>query len=514
MCNLLARRLCDLDLLMNQAPPATFSLRQRLGLILGPLLFMIFWYFIDLPGLSEQGEAVLACTLWIATWWITEAIPIEATSLLPILLFSLTRGADLETITSAYGHRLIFLFLGGFVIALAIERGGLHRRIALRIIFWVGTAAPRIVLGFMVATGFLSMWISNTATALLMMPIGLAVVRQMHFSAEGHEENQARIAKALMLAIAYSASIGGTATLIGSPPNLVFATVVENLLGVEISFARWMAFGLPFSIGLMVVGWWLLVRVGFKLTAEAAPGGREAIYRQLRQLGPMSSEEKWVLAVFSFTALAWISRSYLLNLLFPQLDDTVIAILGAMFLFVLPAPSQPGRRLINWTEAVKLPWGVLLLFGAGLALAGAFRDSGLAVWIGQQLEGLEALPLLLLILVITAMVNFLTEITSNVATASMILPIIAALATGLGVHPFGLMVPAILATSCAFMLPVATPPNAVVFSSEMLSMRDMVRAGFFLNLISIGLIALYVYALLPLIWGLDLGAFPAEMSQP
>lgn len=499
---------------MNQPPPPTFSLRQRLGLILGPLLFIVFWFFVELPGLSEQGGAVLACTLWIASWWVTEAIPIEATSLLPILLFSLTGGADLETITSAYGHRLIFLFLGGFVIALAIERWDLHRRIALRIIWLVGTGAPRIVLGFMLATGFLSMWISNTATALMMMPIGLAVVRQIQQSAQAEGMDIPHMAKALMLAIAYSASIGGMATLIGTPPNLVFATVVENLLGGEVSFARWMMFGLPFAAGLMVLGWWLLVRVGFNLSSEAIPKGRQVVYRELRQLGPMSPEEKWVLAVFIFTAVAWITRSYLLNRLFPQLDDTIIAILGAMFLFVLPAPSQPGRRLMDWTQAVKLPWGVLLLFGAGLALAGAFSDSGLAEWIGQQLGGLEALPLILLVLIITALVNFLTEITSNVATASMILPVIAALASGLNIHPFGLMVPAILAASCAFMLPVATPPNAVIFSSDMVSMRDMIRMGFRLNLLSIVLIALYAFLLLPLLWGLDLGEFPADMRRP
>jgi len=262
---------------MNPPPPPTFSLRQRLGLILGPLLFIVFWFFVELPGLSEQGEAVLACTLWVATWWITEAIPIEATSLLPILLFSLTGGADLATITSAYGHRLIFLFLGGFVIALAIERWDLHRRIALRIIWLMGTGAPRIVLGFMLATGFLSMWISNTATALMMMPIGLAVVRQIQRSAQAEGMDFHRMAKALMLAIAYSASIGGMATLIGTPPNLVFASVVENLLGVEVSFARWMIFGFPFAAGLMLLGWWLLVRVGFNLRTESIPKGRQVV---------------------------------------------------------------------------------------------------------------------------------------------------------------------------------------------------------------------------------------------
>jgi sodium-dependent dicarboxylate transporter 2/3/5 len=499
---------------MNQSPPATFSLRQRLGLILGPLLFIICWFFVELPGLSPEGQSVLACTLWIATWWITEAIPIEATSLLPILLFSLTGGADLETTTSAYGHRLIFLFLGGFVIALAIERWQLHRRIALRIVYLVGTASRRIVLGFMVATGFLSMWISNTATALMMMPIGLAVIRELLGNTADPSVAHQRLAKALMLGIAYAASIGGMATLIGTPPNLVFASVVEKLLGTEVTFARWFIFGMPFATGLMALGWWLLVRVVFRLTNDPLPGGRAAIHRQLRQLGPMTPEEKWVLAVFLFTAVAWITRSYLLNRIFPELDDTIIAILGAMFLFVLPCPSHPGQRLMDWSQAVKLPWGVLLLFGAGLALAGGFSSSGLAAWIGLQLQSLEVLPMLLLILAITTVVNFLTEITSNVATASMMLPIIAALAAALDIHPFGLMVPAILAASCAFMLPVATPPNAVVFSSGMVSMQDMVRAGFRLNLLSIVLITIYVCLLLPLLWDLDLGSYPAEMLRP
>lgn len=490
-----------------------FSLRQRLGLALGPVLFIVFWFFVDLPGLAPEGQAVLACTLWIATWWITEAIPIEATSLLPILLFSLTGGADLETTTSAYGHRLIFLFLGGFIIALAIERWQLHRRIALRIVLLVGTASRRIILGFMLATGLLSMWISNTATALMMMPIGLAVVRQLGGEREGASPLQQRFAKALLLAIAYAASIGGMATLIGTPPNLVFASVVEELLGVEVTFARWFGFGLPFAALLLLIGWWLLVRGVFQLDATPLAGGRDTVHRQLRQLGPMTPEEKWVLAVFAFTALAWITRRYLLNRLFPHLDDTLIALLGAMFLFVLPAPSHPRQRLMDWQHTVKLPWGILLLFGAGLALAAGFRDSGLAEWIGSHLHALELLPLLLLILVIAALVNFLTEITSNVATASMILPIIAGLAAALDLHPFGLMVPAILAASCAFMLPVATPPNAVAFSADLITMRDMVRAGFWLNLLSILLITLYVFFLLPLLWGIELGEYPAGFSD-
>ena len=474
---------------------------RRIGLILGPLLFVVFQSWVHPEGMSEPARAVLASTLWVATWWITEAIPIPVTSLLPIVLFPMTGALPIQRTTEAFGHPLIFLYVGGFIIAVAIERWNLHRRIAMNIIYWVGTNTRMIVLGFMLATALLSMWISNTATAVMMLPIGMAVVTHL----AGDSAQKAQIGKILMLAIAYAASIGGVATLIGTPTNLVLAGVIEELYGKEISFTEWFVFGLPISIVLLTICWIYLTRVAGKLGVSSIPGGRAEIRRQLHALGKLTYEERIVGIVFAATALCWILRSFVLNQWLPGLNDTIIAIAGASILFFLPS-RQKSQMLLDWEAAVRIPWGIILLFGGGLALAAGFQTTGLAEWIGSQLTLLEGVHLVILILVLIAAVNFLTEITSNVATASMILPILASLALAINVHPYGLMVAATVAASCAFMLPVATPPNAVVFGSGYLRIPDMVRTGIWMNLISIVLLTLAVYLLLPEIWQIDLHA--------
>lgn len=490
-------------------PSNSYRPRQILGLLLGPVLFFLTLFFLPLQGLEPTGRAVLASALWIATWWISEAIPIEATALLPLVIIPLSGGLDLATVGASYGHKMVFLYLGGFLIALAIERWNLHRRIALTIISWVGTQPAQLVGGFMLATAALSMWISNTATSLMMMPIGLAVVKEMQADNGGESTP---FAKALMLGIAYSASIGGTATLIGTPPNLVFASVVKEIFDIEISFALWFVFGLPFAMVMLGICWWVLTRWVYRLSGQPNAAGKAIIQSQLRELGPMSAPERYVLAIFSVTALGWITRSFLLKPVIPAIDDTIIAFVGALALFLIPAPNHPGERLMTWKDTQKLPWGILLLFGGGLALAAGFKETDLAQWLGGQLDALEGLPIFLIILAITAMVNFLTEITSNLATASMMMPIVAALAVAMDAHPYGLMIGAVLAASCAFMLPVATPPNAVVFGSELLKMGDMIWAGFRLNLISIVVIVAFVTGLLPLIWGLDLDVLPTHFQ--
>ena len=494
---------------------SAFSAKQKLGLILGPALFLGVLFFVPLDGLSAAGRAVLASTLWVATWWITEAIPISATALLPIVLFPLSGGLNIRSTTEAYGQPMIFLFVGGFMIAMAIEKWDLHKRIAMNVIKAVGTNSSRIILGFMVATALLSMWISNTATSLMMMPIGLAIVTQLaeFVNHKGGETAQvSHFGKALMLSIAYSASIGGMATLIGTPTNMVFSAVVQQTYGVEVSFAKWMMFGLPVSLVLLGICWVYLVRFAFKLRNQSIPGVEAEIDRQLIALGPMSPEEKRVLVVFGITAFSWITRSYLLSRFIPGINDTIIAVTGALVLFLIPAPSRPGARLLDWQSAVKLPWGIVLLFGGGLALAAGFTESGLAPWIGKQLNLLDGIALILILGFVVCSVNFLTEITSNVATASMMLPILAALAVTLDVHPFGLMIGACVAASCAFMLPVATPPNAVVFGSGVLEMKDMVRTGVWMNLISIVVLTILVYYLLPLIWGFEMSTFPEGLK--
>lgn len=495
--------------------PAAFTTKQKIGLITGPILFLIVLLFTNPEGMSDPARAMLASTCWIAVWWITEAIPIAATALLPIILFPLTGGLNIKATTVPYGSPMIFLFIGGFIIAIAIERWNLHKRIAMKIIKAMGTESTRIVLGFMVATALLSMWISNTATTLMMMPIGLAVIAQLtEFIRAHHGEAGSEVVfgKGLMLSIAYSASIGGMATLIGTPTNVVFSGVARQIYDVEIAFAEWMLFGLPVSILLLGIGWWYMTRIAFPLKELKIPGAKDEIDRQLAELGKMSYEEKWVLTVFSITAFCWITRSFILNKFNPGINDTVIAISGALVLFLIPARSANGEKLLDWESAVKLPWGIILLFGGGLSLAAGFKESGLADWIGSQMSLLEGISLILIFAFLIAVVNFLTEITSNVATASMILPILAGMAVAIDVHPFGLMIAACVAASCAFMLPVATPPNAVIFGSGYLHMEDMIRAGIWMNIISIIILTVLVYFLLPLLWGIDLQVFPEALK--
>ena len=486
--------------------------KKTAGMILGPTLFLLTLLFFHPAGLSAAGQAVLAATLWIAIWWILEVIPIAVTALLPIVLFPLTGALSLEETTASFGHRYIFLYIGGFMLAIAIERWGLHRRIALNIIHIIGTNIKNIILGFMAATAFLSMWISNTATSVMMLPIGMAIITQLKDNPRTVTNENKIFGKALMLAIAYSASIGGIATLIGTPPNLVLAGIVQDVYGIEITFLDWIVIGLPVSLLLLVICWKYLTEVAFTFEQKSFPGGKAEIEKQLVELGKISYEEKVVLVVFVATALAWISRSFLLNIFISELDDTIIAIIAGVILFLLPAGKGQDRKLINWKEAVKLPWGVLLLFGGGLALAEAFKSSGLAAWLGEQMTLLQGVSLVVLLIILVAAVNFLTEITSNLATTAMMLPILAPLAVIINVHPFTLMVGATLAASCAFMLPVATPPNAVVFGSGYLKIPDMVRAGVWMNLISIVVICIVVYFLLPFLWAFDPYSFPEQFK--
>ena len=476
---------------------------KNFGLILGPSLFLIILIWFHPEGLSKEANAILASTIWIAVWWITEAVPIAITSLLPVVLFPLTGGMELAETTASFGHRYIFLYIGGFILAIAIERWNLHKRIALNIIQLIGTNVKNVILGFMVATAFLSMWISNTATSVMMLPIGMSIISQLMDNPKTVENENQNFGKALMLAIAYSASIGGMATLIGTPPNLVLATIVQETYGIEITFSKWFMFGLPISLILLAICWKYLTEIAFTFKQKKFPGGRNEINKQLKSLGKLSYEEKMVLLIFVGTAFAWITRSFLLQKLIPNLDDTIIAVIAGILLFILPASKSKNRKLINWEEAVKLPWGILLLFGGGLALAQGFKTSGLAEWIGGQLTLLEGASIFILLLFLIALVNFLTEITSNLATTAMILPILAPLSLVLDVNPFMLMVGATVAASCAFMLPVATPPNAVVFGSGYLRIPDMAKTGVWMNLFSIIFLTIMVYFLLPILWGFN-----------
>jgi sodium-dependent dicarboxylate transporter 2/3/5 len=475
---------------------------KKVGLISGPLAFILILFFFQPEGLNPRANAVLASTAWIAIWWITEAIPIAVTALLPIILFPLTGGLGLSETTASFGHKYVFLYIGGFIIAIAIQKWNLHKRIALNIINLIGTNVVNIILGFMMATAFMSMWISNTATAVMMLPIAIAIVTQLKDDPNTIEKENLIFGKALMLGIAYSASIGGLSTLIGTPPNLVLAGVVEETFGYEITFAQWFQFGFPISSVLLFICWKYLTSFAFKFKQKKFPGGREEISKQLKALGQISYEEKLVGLVFGLTALAWVSRSFLLQSIIPSIDDTIIAMIGAIIIFLIPTKNKE-RRLINWEEAVKLPWGILLLFGGGMALAAGFKDSGLALWIGSQMTLLDGISLFLLVIILITAVNFLTEITSNLATTAMLLPILYPMAITIDVHPFILMVSATVAATCAFMLPVATPPNAVVFGSGYLRIPDMVRVGVWMNIVSIIILTLFVFFLLPILWDFD-----------
>lgn len=485
---------------------------KRIGLVLGPLCYIMTRLFFSPEGLSEEANGILASTLWIAIWWITEAIPIAATALLPIVLFPLSGSLDIAKTTASFGHKFVFLYLGGFIIAIAIEKWNLHKRIALNIINLIGSNINRIILGFMVATAFLSMWISNTATSVMMLPIGIAIITQLKDNPATKKDENLIFGKALMLAIAYSASIGGIATLIGTPPNLVLAGIVSETYGYEITFSQWFIFGFPISVLLLFICWKYLTSFAFSFNQKEFPGGKKEIKRLLQSLGKMTYEEKTIAIVFAATAFCWITRSFLLKKLLPQIDDTIIAIFFALILFIIPSNSK-HKKLMTWKDTKDLPWGIILLFGGGMALAKGFDSSGLALWIGNQMTAFEGVSTIVLIFLLIAAVNFLTEITSNLATTAMLLPVLAPMAMTIDIHPFILMVGTAVAASCAFMLPVATPPNAVVFGSGYLRIPDMVSKGIIMNIISIFLLTLFVYFVLPELWNIVIEGFPENLKK-
>lgn len=475
---------------------------QKTGLLLGPLLFIFLWVLPCPEGLSRAGWMVAATTLWMAIWWLTEAVPIYITALLPMALFPLGSELDIKVVAPPYGSWLVWLLFCGFSLAAAIERWGLHKRIALRIILATGTAPDRIILGFMLATAFLSMWISNTATTVMMAPIGIAVAATLS-GQPGGEQND--FAKALLLSIAYSASIGGMSSLIGTPTNLIFASAAQDLLGVEISFQRWLSIGMPIGLGLLFSCWLYLSRFAFSLSGQSGSTGKQVIVDRYKALGPPSVAERRLGLIFGLVALAWITRSYLLQPIFPAINDTTIGLIGIFSLFILSdggkvAEGKAAEKLLDWNSIQNIPWGVLLLIGGGLAIAEGFSSTDLAQWIGQKLGSLSYLPFIIILFVVVTLVNFLTEITSNMATVSILMPILAISGQAIGVDPILLMVAATLAAGCAFMLPIATPPNAVVFGSGYLRIQDMARVGFAINLMSIVLIVLLVFFYLPLVW--------------
>ena len=469
----------------NQTPQA--STPSLIALIIGPAILALTVLLPAPAGMNPEAWLALGAALWMAIWWATEAVPIPATALLPLVLVPVLGIGKVGDLADAYANGIIFLFLGGFLLGLAMQRWALHRRIALNILLAVGQQAKRQIAGFMIATAFLSMWVSNTATSIMMLPIGLSVIS---FLPEGNGGERRRFAVALLLAIAYSASIGGIANLIGTPPNAMLAAYLKENHDISIGFGQWMMIGLPVAVGMLLFTWWWLCRKGF--AGLETSGSRDLLYAELQKIGPLSGAEARVLLIFLATAAAWIFRP-LINDYLPGVSDTVIAMTAGLLLFTVRSGGSDSTALLDWESAEKLPWGVLLLFGGGLALATMIKSSGLASWLAQNFSLLNAWPLFSVVLVIVTVIIFLTEITSNTATTATFLPLLGALAVAQSVSPMLFVVPAAIAASCAFMMPVATPPNAVVFGSGELRIKDMMHAGFLLNLFGIGVVSILAY---------------------
>ena len=489
----------------SDPPPGPVGARPAaplVGLVAGPALCMALAALPAPEGLGQEAWLTAGVAVWMAVWWLTQAVPLAVTALLPVLLFPVLGVAKAADAAQAYAHPLVFLFLGGFVIALTIERWNLHRRVAITIVSLAGVRRDRLIGGFMLATAGLSMWVSNTATTLMMVPIGLSVVAFI----ESHRQDgmpptlaQDRFARGLLLAIAYAASIGGTATLIGTPPNAFLAGYLAQNHGVDLGFARWMLLGIPLATVMLLAAWLLLTRVLYP--AEGLDLARVAagIAAEKARLAPPTRGEAMTAILFAAVALAWVFQPLIADVV--PVSDTAIALTGAVAAFAIPVNLKKREFLMDWDHAVRLPWGILILLGGGFSLAEAIQTTGLAAWLGHLVAGGSHLPLILLLLAITGLVVFLTEITSNTATAAVFIPVAATLAVSMGFDAVTFAVPVAMAASCAFMMPVATPPNAIVFAAGRLDVMHMCAAGIFLNLIATVMIAGAALVLVPLVFG-------------
>lgn len=500
---------------------------RKIGLVSGPLLFVLI---INSPidGLSFEAKVVLGTAILMSAWWVSEALPIYVTALIPVVIFPAFSITTLGETAAKYADRIIFLFLGGFILAKAIEKTGLHKRFALTILHYFGTNPRHIVAAFIIVTGFLSAWMSNTATAMLMIPIAAAVVTQVQ-----DEKRRSSFAICLMLSVAYAASLGGMATLIGTPPNAVFASLSKSILDVDVTFSQWMLVGMPVSAASLFVLWVYMVNFGAKIDQNPLMEEKSLISRKLAELGKINRDEKLVATVFAATALAWITRGLLWKDFLPMVDDSMIAIVAALSLFVIPAaaarrngrpdesPNQKkadsslikgsenrassselihGSALLDWESAVKIPWGVLLLIGGGLALAEGFSATGLDEQIAKNLSFLGDVNYIVIILAVVAITILAGEIISNTATAALIIPVAASLATSLSINPMLLMMPVAVSASYGFIMPVGTPPNAIAFATGHVTAQKMARAGLPLDLIGIALVTVMTAVLVPLVW--------------
>jgi sodium-dependent dicarboxylate transporter 2/3/5 len=510
----------------NQLKSLFRSPRKLTGYVIGPAAFLFLVFFVDLDPGKPAVTYTLAAGLLMAILWITEIIPLAATSLLPVVLFPILGIMDGKAVSSTYFNHVIFLFIGGFLVALAMQRWNLHKRIALRILMRTGAKPGSILLGFMLATAFISMWMSNTATAMMMIPILLSVMQNLEETVE--KSVMSKYSIGLLLGVAYSASIGGIATLVGTPPNLSFIRIFQIMFPAapEVNFTLWFFYAFPMTVCIFLFVWWLLYfRYGPK-KSQWTPLQKDVFRNQYKALGPMKFEEKIILADFIILALLWLSRSGLdfgrlsipgWSQIFSSpeyVNDGTVAILMAVILFFIPSRTEKGQQIMTWETAGKLPWHIVLLFGGGFALASAFAGSGLSQWFGEQLSWLSGLHPILIILMISLLVTFLTELTSNTATTEMILPILAGLSVSIEINPLFLMLPATISASMAFMLPVATPPNAIIFGTNKLSIADMARTGLIINLVGAVIITIFTYFLVGTVFNHGDLSLPAWAIHP
>lgn len=492
---------------------------KKIGFILGPAIFITMLILPAPEGMEVAAWRVAAIALLMATWWITEAIPIAATALLPILLFPTLQIMSSAATTASYADHVIYLFMGGFFLAVTMERWNLHRRIALVILKLAGDTPSRLIMGFVGATTFLSMWISNTATAVMMVPIGISVVSQVMGSRDGavvgekKSKYETNFAKSLVLAIAYAASIGGFITIIGTPTNIIMAGILDRTFGIQIGFAQWMLVSVPTSLTLLICMYLLLTKVIFPTGDFKFASGKDVVNQEMAKLGPMTKAEKLVLLVGLIMATSWIFREFIIRIpALSMVTDTTIAMLGTTLLFLLPA-CKDGERLLNWETAVKIPWSVVLLFGGGLTLASGFERTGLAAWVAGNLTHLSGVHILLFVFIIVLIVNTLTEFMSNTAIATLFVPVMGAAAIAMGFHPFAAIVSTTIASTFSFMMPVATPPNAIAFGSGYLHIKDMAKTGIFLNIIAQVVCVIIIVYLLPIVWNVDISVVPPELLE-
>lgn len=475
-----------------------------LGFILGPLLFILLIFFAE-PANSDIWK-VLALALWMICWWVSEAVPIPVTALLPLVLLPYLGVFTLAESTAPYANPIIFLFMGGFMIALGLEKHNLHQRIALNMIRVTGTSANGIILGFMLATALLSMWISNTATTVMMLPIATSVISTLLPGDIGNSSQRCpaaekKFALGLMLSIAYAANIGGSMTLIGTPPNVVMVGYLKELINFEMAFSQWLSIGIPAGAAMLTITYLLITRLLFASDIKDIEGSDALIDEKLTALGSFSKAETLVTIIFALTVCCWIFKPQLNELIgWPLLSDVTTAMVGGILMFITPLDFKKGQFLMQWEDASRLPWGVLILFGGGMCLASSMEKSGIIQAVGSFVAQYHELGLLSMIVIVTTLVLFMTELMSNVALVSIFIPVIIGISSGLDINPLYLVIPATIASSCAFMMPIATPPNAIVFASGHIRIKEMMRAGVLLNMVCIVILTVIGFVLVPKIF--------------